>query len=210
MVGGGSPVANGNPWAALDQSDYYAGLMAKLPSGDAFAGVNTQYLFGAAAPTNEPLGAGGEAGSGIAQAFADVQSAASDFTEVEAVPSTTAQLLPNWEFDYGLPDTCTPLGATLQQRRHALLAKIAAVGGASEAYFIAVAAALGYTITITEGTAGSYTWTINAAAAGPTSLFRAGQSRAGDLLQRAGANAQLECVMNRIKPAHTKLLFAYS
>jgi uncharacterized protein YmfQ (DUF2313 family) len=193
-----SPVANSNPWASLAQPDYFGGILAKLPPGAMDNGTILQAL----------LGAGGA--NGLAQLLADVQAAASQLSEVETVPSSADVLLGYWEADYGLPDCCTPSGNTLQQRRNALLAKIAAQGGQSEAYFIAVAAALVWAITITEGSEGSHTWTINGAATAPGSIFTAGGSQAGDDLTTPGTNSELQCVMNRIKPAHTKLLFNFT
>ena len=188
-----SPVANGNPWAWLGGPAYFAGLMAKLPRGWAFGGPFWQALF-----------------TGFSAVFAMVQAAAGQLSEIETVPSTTTVLLPYWNYDYGLPDCCVPAGATLGQQRAALLAKIAAVGGQSQPYYVSVAAALGWAITITQGAPGSFTWTIHAAATAPASLFDVGDSGVGDYLYNIGTNAQLECVMNRIKPAHTILLFLYS
>ena len=187
-----SPVANGNPWAWLGGPDYLANILAKFPRGAAYGGINLHALC-----------------QGFAQAVGDVQAGATQLSEIETLPGSANMLLPYWEFDYGLPDSCVPAGATIGQRRAALQAKIAAVGGASEAYFISVAAALGWAITIVEGAVGSHTWTIHAAPTAPPSLFTAGGSAVGDYLETIGTNTQLECVMNRIKPAHTKLLFSY-
>lgn len=62
-------------------------------------------------------------------------------------------LLDDWERVLGLPDPYvdTPIGSyTVAERRAAAGAKYAAQGGCTAAYFIAVAARLGYTITIDE------------------------------------------------------------
>jgi uncharacterized protein YmfQ (DUF2313 family) len=124
----------------------------------------------------------------------------------------TTQLLPDWETDWGLPDPCTPLAPTLQQRRVALAAKIAAQGGATLGYFVAVAAALGFTITARNGIstdgAGWQFLVVITGSAGASQFFRAGNSGAGDYLQTFG-NAQLQCVLNRIKPAHITLQFNF-
>ncbi|MDT7952831.1 MAG: putative phage tail protein [Acetobacteraceae bacterium] len=143
--------------------------------------------------------------------------------EREADPAYTVELLPDWEAEYGLPDPCTPANPTLQQRRNALLAKIAGIGGQSSAYYIAVAASLGYQISITElqpfrvgrnrmgdnlrSSAWQFVWIVNAPLTTFT-RFRAGQSATGEPLATWG-NAPLECVIRRIAPAHTAVHFAY-
>jgi uncharacterized protein YmfQ (DUF2313 family) len=126
----------------------------------------------------------------------------------DVFPATTNSFLNEWEESLGLPDPCTVLGATVTQRRNSILAKLVANGGQSPAYFIAVAAALGFTVTITEGAAGTHQWTIHAPL---TSIvyFRAGVSTAGEPLASWG-NSELECRLTMLKPAHSQLLFAYS
>lgn len=159
----------------------------------------------------------------LADCFASVHAVLALLSEVESDPNQTTLLLPDFERALGLPDPCTPAGATLQQRRAALLSKMAQIGGQSKAYFIAVAAALGFTITITEfrpfrasaSAAGDnansqdwlFAWQVNAPAQ-TVSYFRAGQSAAGEPLAAWG-NATLECVIRRLAPAHTTVIFAY-
>lgn len=142
----------------------------------------------------------------------------------EANPLTTYELLPDWERVAGLPDKCAgTLEDTIQGRRNALVSKLASSGGQSAAYFIEVAAALGYVVSITEyrpfraglSAAGDplsngdwiFTWRINA----PETTFvefRAGQSTAGESLRTWG-NDTLECKISQLKPAHTNVLFGY-
>lgn len=196
MANGISPVANGNPWAYLGQPDYFEGLMAKLPPGDGYLGPLCAALFGAG-------GAGG-----IAQGFADLHAEASQLSEVEMQPSETVQLLSAWERDYGLPDCCSAGATTIAQRQAALCAKIAAQGGQSAAYYESVAAAFGLQITITEGAPGSFTWTVTTPATAPAELFIVGENGMGTSLDVPASNAQAECFLNRIKPAHTILNFA--
>lgn len=143
---------------------------------------------------------------------------------VEALPSSTSELLADWERVAGLPDKCAgTLETTMQGRRNALLAKLTSTGGQSREYFVAVAKALGYEITITEfrpfraglSQAGDpltngdwvYTWRVNAH---ETTIidFRAGRSAAGEPLRTWG-NDTLECKINQLKPAHTITIFGY-
>lgn len=142
----------------------------------------------------------------------------------EANPLTTSDLLADWERAVGLPDKCAEtLDDTLQGRRNALVAKLSSTGGQSPAYFIGIAKALGYTISIEEfrpfragrSSAGdaltngdwAFTWMVHASSV-TVIAFRAGQSAAGEPL-RSWGNDSLECKLNQLKPAHTILLFAY-
>ena len=186
-----SPVQFGNPWASAGAADFSASLTTALPPGDAWTGPIMAELM-----------------AGCGQAFATLHARAYQLSEIETVPSLTTELIGFWETDYGLPDCCTPLGSTLQQRRNTLLAKIAQIGGQSPAYYIAVAAALGFTVTITEGPVGSFEWTVNVPEAITPQFFRAG-SQAGTRLEYWSGNDELECVLRQIMPAHTVLNFAY-
>lgn len=143
---------------------------------------------------------------------------------MEANPLGAVELLSDWERVAGLPDKCAgTLETTQQGRRNALISKLSSTGGQSVAYFIEVAASLGYVVTIEEfrpfraglSFAGDsltngdwvYTWRVR----GPEVTiipFRAGLSAAGEPL-RAWGNDTLECKINQLKPAHTIALFAY-
>lgn len=160
---------------------------------------------------------------GCAAEFARVELRA-DQLAIEANPATTNELLTDWERVAGLPDKCSGvLEDTVQGRRNALLSKLSSTGGQSPSYFIEVARALGYEITITEfkpfkaglSQAGDpltngdwvYTWRVNAPS---TTIidFKAGLSAAGEPL-RSWGNSALECKINQLKPAHTIALFGY-
>lgn len=142
----------------------------------------------------------------------------------EADPSTTLELLPEWEAMLGLPETCTTEAQSIEERRLAVVAKLTTVGAQTPAFYIALAASVGYVVTITEyrpfrsGWSHSgdlltdadwaHTWTVNAP---ETSVreFQAGKSVAGEAL-RTWSNQILECTLSARKPAHTVLLFAYA
>ena len=142
---------------------------------------------------------------------------------VDAFPATTDQLLPEWEETLGLPDPCAGPSPTLQQRQAQVLARFIDNGGASVEYFIAYAAALGFSITISQfapssagslragkpanGEAWAFAWQVNAPSTAVT-VFRAGMSAAGEPLQAFG-NAVLQCEIERLAPAHTTVTFAY-
>jgi uncharacterized protein YmfQ (DUF2313 family) len=69
---------------------------------------------------------------------------------LDASPVTTTNLLSEWESSLGLPDGCTAASPSVQQRQAAVAAKWGARGGLTIAYFVALAAELGFAITITE------------------------------------------------------------
>lgn len=184
---------------------YIAQLQALLPPGIAWPVEQ-----GALADT---LGA-------LAEEMARVDGRASDLRE-EADPRTTVELLADWERAFGLPDPCTELPDTYAERIAALVEKVGRVGGQSPAYFIGVAARLGYTVTITEfdpftvddrvddrlyGEAWQFAWQVNAPA--ETVSYFTVDSYVTERLAEWG-NVRLECAIDRIKPAHTTVIYAY-
>lgn len=160
----------------------------------------------------------------MAERLAAVQGRIVTILEAESLPPATAELLPDWERAFGLPDICAAADDSTAARRAALVARVIEQGGQSRAYFIAYAAALGFVVTITEfrpariGTAAigdpiygedwAHAWRINA----PTTTViesRIGLSAIGDPLRDWG-NDRLECALSHVMPAHTNLLFSYS
>lgn len=141
---------------------------------------------------------------------------------VDAFPVQPVELLSEWEATLGLPDPCAGEVPTLQVRQQQVAARFIANGGQSQAYFVALAAALGYPITITQFTAfrcgqtlgqplngigWAYAWQINA----PTFVvdyFLLGHNECGDPLALWG-NGVLQCELERLAPAHTVLIFNY-
>ena len=75
---------------------------------------------------------------------------AADLLELETDPRLTNELLPEWERAYGLPDECLAEPLSIAERRRALIERMTLEGGQSRAFFIAAAAALGYSIEIVE------------------------------------------------------------
>lgn len=142
----------------------------------------------------------------------------------EADPGQASELLTDWERVLGLPDPCLTTTQTATQRRAAARARYTMVGGASAAFFIALAASMGYTVTIEDfpteadaiaagisytGDGWAYTWRVNVAAGTVTVPFQVGVSAAGDPLRSWGVE-DLECTIKRYAPAHTIVLFAYA
>ena len=144
---------------------------------------------------------------------------------LEADPRTASLTLTDWERVYGLPDICVAAAGITQsvsERRAALVALITMLGGQSPAFFIALAAVMGYAITISElhpqtteddteyavqDEQYRFIWVVNA------SLYNLRELTTEDDTEMATAvwgNKLLECRINRFKPAHTLVLFAYS
>lgn len=168
----------------------------------------------ALAPELAAEGAALDAGQARAAALID---------EIE--PRTTVELLADWERVAGLPDACVASAGVSQtpaQRRSALVGRLTTLGGQTQAYFVALAAALGYIVTVTEAREMTveddvehptqeqpwpFVWKVNAALNTVTELLV--EDSVEDPLAWWG-NALLECVLSRLRPAHTHLLFAYT
>jgi uncharacterized protein YmfQ (DUF2313 family) len=177
--------------------------------------------------------------SGLSAIWGDqVEALAALLLTRESDPNHTVILLPDWERAWGLPDPCIAEPLSLGERQIALVNKMTLLGAQSRAFFIAQAAAIGYTITIREWAPfmcgvsqcgdttlfdddGSPRWEI-----GPPEIrfywsvrvsalrliwFRASSGQAGiDPHLRIGAATDLECLIRRWKPAHTEVIFDYS
>jgi uncharacterized protein YmfQ (DUF2313 family) len=70
--------------------------------------------------------------------------------EDELDPNTTDIALPDWEETYGLPDACAGDDQSFEARRERVIQKVTTRGGQSIPFFVGLAAALGYDVTITE------------------------------------------------------------
>lgn len=157
------------------------------------------------------------------QEFARIQARA-DALVVEADPRTTTELLFDYERIFELPDTCVTIDQTIEQRRVALHSKIISSGGQSRAYFIGIAEAMGYPgATIDEyapmtcnddcndalySDADRFAWTLNLPASTGGVFVMDCNSDCNSALQSWGDEA-LECRINKFKPAHTSVIFAY-
>lgn len=143
---------------------------------------------------------------------------------VEADPRSTYDLLEEFEQAYGVPDLCSELELTVADRRLALLGKIAEVGGQTPAYFESIARALGYADAhvveylpmtcvdeCTDALSGDgwrNCWAIRSASpTRVTYLDCAGPCT--EPLANWALIEPLQCVINRLKPAHTLCYFDF-
>ena len=122
-----------------------------------------------------------------------------------ALPGEPTPLLPEWEATLGLPDPCAGENPTLEQRLNQVRGRFVGAGGQSRQRFIDFAAALGFTIRITN-----------------YAPFRAGLSTIGNplasdewsfvwgvtIVETTGALPvdALICELEAIKPAETTLI----
>lgn len=154
------------------------------------------------------------------------------FLNVEAYPPTADAMLPDWERVLGLPEQCLPLtGQTLAERQLAVEEKLQRrPGGQDRPYFIELARRLGYEITITEfrpfmfgvSEFGSATWGfappqmrfvwVVGVPGARLSWFRfgGGGGRLGQDPHLTMRRAEdLECLLRKLGPEHTRLVFSY-
>ena len=160
-----------------------------------------------------------------AEAFRSADERGDDLLQ-EADPRSALELLTDWERAAGLPNPCLTIADTLQERRIVLVSRLTEIGGQSREFFAGLAASIGYDgISIEEfrpficalgrcgdslgGTPGvRFYWRV--AVPGPrTTLFLSGASRCGDRLAEFDRASDLECLLERLKPAQTRLIFAY-
>ncbi len=206
------------------KKDYTAFLQALLPTGQAWnrqENSNLTLLLDA-----------------FAAEFLAIHNRALDLLK-ESDPRSTIEMLTDWETETGLPDSCSEgIATTFQERRQAILQKLTTIGGQSASYFRSIAEGYGYEVEITENlpfrVGESYTgeeyiegeysrrqihltddtsirfyW--NAKVLEPrVNYFRCGESECGiETLATITQAEDLECILMRLKPAHTHLTFAY-
>ena len=139
---------------------------------------------------------------------------------IETRPDITNQLLTEWAESTSLPDVCLSLETyTSDELRRWMLVRVLNNGGSSVSYFIAYAAMLGYTITITEfnepqvcgvfqaGTElgdpdAPFRWRVNFECQGYEDPI-VGVFQAGQPLGWMNIPRQVMCCFNNLKPAHT-------
>lgn len=183
------------------QDEYTRLLMHLLPSGPAWEGDN---------PLLE----------GLAPSLARLHSRTEDLT-TEIDPGSTVELIDRYEALCGLPDACAPDGVqTLVQRQRRLDAKVNGYGGINEAFYRRQLDALGYTTTtITQyqnddkspnaewGDYWRYYWQVNIPEDANVKRMTC-RSKCNEALRTWG-DTIVECVIDKLCPSHTKVVFAY-
>lgn len=192
------------------RTSYTEQLQALLPPGKAWnkeAKSNLTALLGA-----------------LASGFVRVHQRAERLV-LEADPRSTIEMLPEWEANLGLPEICASTTQTLQERVAAVVEKFTRTGGQSRQYFIDIAEKQGYQVqletfkpfiagisrcgdALNGGHDVRLNWRIRVLEARNV-YFRTGISRCGERLLTIRRAEDLECILNKLKPAHTNLIFAY-
>jgi len=162
---------------------------------------------------------------GQAEEFARVDGRSSDLL-VERSTLTTNELLTDHENDLGLPDACSNEDETITERRHNAHSKLIQLGQQTSQYYIDIASAMEWTITITEfspfisgvNSSGDscgdseviFYWLVTIDLSSSNIIyFTSGNSQSGDLLQQINDIDYLICKLNQLKPAHTKIIYEY-
>lgn len=185
----------------LDE-EYKKLLYHLLPSGPAWDGVN-------------PLL------DGLAPSLARVHQRAIELM-IEIDPARANELIDRYEKLYGLPDSCAPDGVqTLQQRQQRLDAKANVVGGINEQFYRDQLDALGYTtVTIEQfqnlpqtpyeewGEFWRYYWRVNIPADANITWQNCMSSCNSAI--RTWGDTVAECVIEKLAPSHTVVVFAYT
>ena len=187
----------------------------------AYAGLMLSLLPPGSAWPRDPDSVRGRMLAAIAAEFARIDAYYEQIL-AERTPRTALWLLPEWEASLGLPDECTGPGATIAERRAIAWARMIATGGQSPAYFVDVARALGYEVEIVQYRARIYgrrrmgshyggeemqhVWRV-VERSGTVRPRRYGQAYAGEPYTTWG-NWPLVCLLRRLAPAHTVVLFS--
>ncbi|OPY15601.1 MAG: hypothetical protein A4E66_00005 [Syntrophus sp. PtaB.Bin001] len=188
---------------AMTADDYLNAFLQLLPPG----WVYPRSLSGTLADTLKAL----------ADELGRVDARVDDLLD-EADPRTTLEMLTDWEDVCGLaPDS----DSLLYSRRNAVVRQLRYRGGQSRAYFIALAASLGYSITITEfrpytcitpidqgiyNEECRFVWQVNAP---ETTIIEATCESPCNEPLRSWGNEVLESAISYLKPAHTTVIFSY-
>ena len=197
----------GNPIPQYSAADYLTAFLGALPRGRAWPklleSISARVL------------------AGLTPGYVRHNAAAIALV-TDAFPANTVNLLSAWQASLGLPDWCDSDPETLAAQQRAVVARFAGSGGQSVSYFISVAAALGYTVTITEfaewsfgmrfgmpmsGPGWANTWQVNAPGFS-VQAFACGATCFGEPF-RSWGNTALQCTLRRLAPAHTTLIFSY-
>lgn len=147
----------------------------------------------------------------------------------EMFPQDCEEILIDWERELGLPETCEhgnhAEGQTFQERVNEVIAKINRSFSPTIANFTKLAQSLGYNVRIVTtppaicglarcgdrlggNTAANYYW-ITIVDGARLTYARCGTAVCGEPLCRISWADDLECLLNRIKPAHTIIKLSY-
>lgn len=161
--------------------------------------------------------------AGWAETFARLDARAQELV-AESDPRAALALLPDWARVAGVPDACVDGAPATSALRAQLLRRLTQLNSPTPAYFVDLAAAFGFAITITEFTPTTveddvdapildlewaYAWQVNTTLDGGVSEISV-EDDVETPLETWNNNAALECLINRAKPAHTTIIYSYT
>jgi len=85
---------------------------------------------------------------GVVGEFSRVEERANDLLNVEMDPCSASEMLTDWESMVGIPDECTPLDQTDEERRAAVKERLARIGSLSASFYEQIGSLLGFDITV--------------------------------------------------------------
>ncbi len=124
-------------------------------------------------------------------------------------PDNAGAFLDDWYRACGFP-RCGLAEETTEHRLRAVSAWLNMEKNSSPQFFIDIALAFDYVITI--GELGAHVWRVNGVdpALEPAVYFRCGESGCGERLVTRRGNSPLECLINYLAPAHTRIIYNYT
>lgn len=161
--------------------------------------------------------------AGWAESFARLDARAQELV-AESDPRAALALLPDWARVAGVPDACVEGTPGTSALRAQLLRRLTQLNSQTPAYFVDLAAAFGFAITITEftpttveddvdapiaGEPWAYAWQANTTLDGGVSEISV-EDDVETPLETWNSNAALECLINHAKPAHTTIIYSYT
>lgn len=159
----------------------------------------------------------------IASQLAEVDRAGANMLD-EIRPSTTLELLPDWERVAGLPDSCSVLGSTIAIRRASLLEKLVTKPTLNPSEFVRIGRTFGVEITVDEldqtradavvgldttGGKWRFVWWITIPTTADIRYFDT-LSDVNTPLVSIERNTEMECRLQKAAPAHTHLIIGYA
>ncbi len=183
--------APAKPWAG-NATEYVAALVALAGRGRAWAPPSTSRTA--------------KWWLGVARELVRAHDWLRDLID-ELDPEAATDTLDAWERSLGLPESGEVIAASNADRRLDITAKLLARAVVTKSQWIAFAEAAGYTsVTITSGHAAQFTCNsrCNALVTGPYYC-----AAVWTLTMTGSQNTAFEALANKIKPAHTRLIFVY-
>lgn len=149
---------------------------------------------------------------------------AGDLLFAEAAPDTATMLFGEWLRMAGVPDVCASGETGNAALRAQLLRRLTLIHNPTPAFYIDLAAAYGFAITLTEfepttfaefldtpllGVEAAHRWQVNLPLVGGESRMTFADPLDTPLSSYA-SNLSIECLFGRLKPAHTHVTYSYT